>query len=112
VILLLLLACVTLYVTFALQPVTRAERADKARQEMQNQFTDKQQAFLDFVPSQYVKEGVEELDGEKLPPLLKLRYNNAIADARADLGDPAPIRSVFIVSIGSQKYLYQDWMVT
>ena len=92
------------YVAFASQPVTRAERADHARQEIQSRFTDKQQAFLDFVLSQYVKEGVEELEQEKLSPLLKLRYNNAIADARADLGEPADIRSVFV---GFQKFLYQ-----
>ena len=92
------------YVAYALQPITRAERADHARQGIQAQFSDKQSAFLDFVLSQYVKEGVQELDQEKLSPLLKLKYNNAIADAMADLGDATQIRSAFI---GFQKYLYQ-----
>ena len=92
------------YVAYALQPVTRADRADHARQGIQSQFNDKQQAFLDFVLSQYVKEGVQELDQEKLSPLLKLKYNNAISDAMVDLGDAAQIRSAFI---GFQKYLYQ-----
>ena len=96
------------YVAFALQPITRAERADNARQRIQTHFTDKQQAFLDFVLSQYVKEGVEELDQEKLSPLLKLKYNNAISDATIDLGDPSQIRSVFV---GFQKYLYQQEQV-
>ena len=41
--------------------------------------------------SQYVKVGVHELDKEKLSPLLKLKYNNAIADAIADLGKPEEI---------------------
>jgi len=50
-----------------------------------DRFSTKQQAFLDFVLSQYVKVGVGELDQEKLSPLLKLKYNNAIADAVADL---------------------------
>ena len=54
--------------------------------------------------SQYVKVGVQELDQEKLSPLLKLRYNNAIADAVADLGPPAEIARIFS---GFQKYLYQ-----
>ena len=92
------------YVAYALQPLTRAERADHARQGIQSKFSDKQQAFLDFVLSQYVKEGVQELDQEKLSPLLKLKYNNAISDALADLGDAAQIRGVFV---GFQKYLYQ-----
>ena len=89
------------HVAFALQPITRAERADNARQRIQTNFTDKQQAFLDFVLSQYVKEGLEELDQEKLSPLLKLKYNNVISDATIDLGDPSQIRSVFV---GFQKY--------
>ncbi len=36
--------------------------------------------------SHYVSVGVEELDQEKLTPLLRLKYHNSIADAVADLG--------------------------
>jgi type I restriction enzyme R subunit len=52
-----------------------------------------------------VKVGVEELAQDKLSPLLKLKYNNAIADAVADLGKPEEIGKVFA---DFQKYLYQD----
>ncbi|MHB8744719.1 MAG: EcoAI/FtnUII family type I restriction enzme subunit R [Sulfuricaulis sp.] len=93
------------YVAFALQPVTREERAATAKIVIHTHFNDKQQAFLDFVLAQYVKEGVDELDQEKLSPLLKLKYKNAIADAMADLGDPEQIRNAFV---GCQKYLYQN----
>ena len=92
------------YVAFALAPRTRAERAAMAKTEVHQKFTDRQQAFVDFVLAQYVKEGVEELDAEKLTPLLRLRYNNAIADAVADLGSADQIRRVFV---GFQKYLYE-----
>ena len=92
------------YVAFALAPQTRAERAAMAKTEVHQKFTDRQQAFVDFVLAQYVKEGVEELDAEKLTPLLRLRYNNAIADAVADLGSADQIRRVFV---GFQKYLYE-----
>ena len=51
---------------------TREERADKAKIEIHAHFNDKQLAFLDFVLNQYVKQGVEELDQEKLSPLLKV----------------------------------------
>lgn len=56
-------------------------------------FNSKQQVFLDFMLSHYVEVGVEELDQEKLTPLLRLKYNNSIADAVADLGraDPAEV---------------------
>ena len=91
------------YVAFALAPHTRAERAAMAKAEVHQQFTDKQQAFVDFVLAQYVKEGVDELDAEKLAPLLRLRYHNAIADALADLGSADQIRKVFV---GFQRHLY------
>ena len=52
-----------------------------------------------------MKVGFHELDQEKLSPLLNLKYNNAIAEAMADLGKPEQIRSVFV---GLQKYLYQQ----
>jgi type I restriction enzyme, R subunit len=63
----------------------------------------KEQVFLDFVLSHYVREGVEELDREKLAPLLRLRYHNSIQDAVADLGP-----GVAQAFAGFQKYLYQD----
>ena len=73
---------------YALPPLTREERATRAKVAIHAHFNSKQQAFLEFVLAQYVKVGVQELDQQKLSPLLKLRYNNAIADAVADLGRP------------------------
>ena len=92
------------HVAFALTPLTREERAARAKLEISTHFDSKQQAFLDFVLAQYVKEGVGELDQGKLSPLLKLKYNNAISDAIADLGQPERIKDTFS---DFQKYLYQ-----
>ena len=58
--------------------------------------------------AQYVTQGVEELEAEKLTPLLRLKYNNAISDAVADLGSPEQIRGVFV---GFQRFLYQPPIV-
>ena len=49
--------------------------------------------------------GVDELDQEKLTPLLRLRYRNSISDAIADLGRAEEIKKVFV---GFQKYLYES----
>jgi type I restriction enzyme R subunit len=76
-----------------------------AKVEISTHFNTKQQVFLDFVLSHYVKVGVEELDQEKLTPLLRLKYHNSIADAVADLRRPGEIGRVFA---DFQKYLYQD----
>ncbi len=92
------------YVAYALPTLTREERAAMAKVEIDSHFNDKQQAFLDFVLAHYVDQGVNELDQEKLKPLLDLKYHS-IADAVADLGNPAQINEVFR---SFQKYLYQQ----
>lgn len=93
------------HVAFALQPISRKERAASAHKEIHDHFSDKQQAFLGFVLAHYVHEGVEELEQEKLTKLLRLKYHDSIPDAVADLGgDIASIRNLFA---GFQRYLYQ-----
>ena len=91
------------HVAYALPPLSREERASKAKVEIPTHFNSKQQVFLDFVLSHYVNVGVEELDQTKLTPLLRLKYHNSINDAVADLG--ADIGQAFA---GFQKFLYQD----
>ena len=63
-----------------------------------------QQAFLNFVLSQYIKQGVHELDDSKLGDLLKLNYG-AIDDAKKQLGSIQDIRGTFIEF---QAHLYNE----
>ncbi len=93
------------HVAYALEPLTREERADRAMAVISENFNTRQQVFLDFVLSHYIAEGVDELDQAKLTPLLKLRYHDSIADAVADLGKPDEIGKVFS---GFQRYLYVE----
>ncbi len=93
------------YVAYALPPLTREERAARAKVAFSGHFTNKQQAFLEFVLAHYVGVGVGELDPEKITPLLRLKYHDSIADAIADLGRPEDINRVFV---GFQKYLYES----
>ena len=91
------------HVAYALPPLTREDRATKAKVEISTHFNTKQQVFLDFVLSHYVSVGVEELDQTKLTPLLRLKYHDSLTDAVADLGKPEEIGKVFS---GFQKFLY------
>ena len=91
------------HVAYALPPLTREDRATKAKVEISTHFNTKQQVFLDIVLSHYVSVGVEELDQTKLTPLLRLKYHNSLTDAVADLGKPEEIGKVFT---GFQKCLY------
>jgi len=92
------------HVAYAMAPQTREERAARAKVVIGTRFNTKQRMFLDFVLSHYVSAGVDELDQEKLTPLLRLKYHDSIADAVAELGKPEDISRVFS---GFQKYLYQ-----
>jgi type I restriction enzyme R subunit len=91
------------YIAYEKAPLTRAERAKVAKASIETRFKPNQQAFLDFVLAHYVSVGVEELDGEKLVPLLNLRYHDSLQDAKADLGETREIRQIFS---GFQQYLY------
>ncbi len=93
------------HVAYSSPKLTREERAANAKVEISAHFNSKQQVFLAFVLSHYVSVGVEELDQNKLTPLLRLKYHDSIADAVADLGTPDEIGRTFV---SFQKYLYQE----
>jgi type I restriction enzyme R subunit len=90
------------YIAFALPPITRAERVEQHRGEILPRYDAKLQAFIDFVLGQYVAQGVEELDQDKLARLLELRYQT-LADATAELGAAPAIRAAFV---GFQAHLF------
>jgi type I restriction enzyme R subunit len=90
------------YIAFLRAPKKRVERAGERRDAILSHYQPRQQAFLDFVLGQYVLVGESELDPDKLPELLQLKYGSA-ADAMRELGSVAEIRSTFR---GFQKGLY------
>jgi type I restriction enzyme R subunit len=91
------------YIAFAKRPVTRRERVESRKPAILSNYDERLQAFLDFVLSQYVSEGVSELDDAKLTTLLQLKYSDT-GDAIAHLGGATAIRDAFI---GFQPHLYR-----
>ena len=92
------------YIGFATSPQTREERADRSKNVIFTQYTSDQQVFLDFVLAEYVKEGVGELDQDKLPDLLELKYGG-VREGVQQLGDQKQIREIFT---DFQQYLYME----
>ncbi|MEI6900320.1 MAG: type I restriction-modification enzyme R subunit C-terminal domain-containing protein [Bacteroidota bacterium] len=90
------------YISFARPTVSRIYQVDKTRELIFQGLEDKHKEFLDFVLSKYIESGVEQLDQEKLPSLLMLKYH-AIQDANEKLGEVEMIRSTFL---SFQKHLY------
>ncbi len=91
------------YVAYHKTLVQRLERAERAKVQLMD-YNPKQQEFLNFVLEQYVRDGVDELDDQKLPELLELKYK-AIADAKRELGSIKSIREAFV---GFQEHLYRE----
>ena len=91
------------YISFAIKPITRELRVAEAQSKIFAMLNNGQKEFLEFVLSKYIETGVEELDEEKLPDLLTLKYH-AIGDASEMLGSVENIRTTFF---NFQKYLYE-----
>jgi type I restriction enzyme, R subunit len=92
------------YIAFALAPMTRSDRVEAHRGGIFAKYNGPLQAFLEFVLAQYVNQGVEELDQEKLGHLLELKYHT-VGEAAEKLGGVPVIRDTFV---GFQQYLYRD----
>jgi type I restriction enzyme R subunit len=90
------------YVSFMSKPITREYRVEMAKKGILKKLNAQQTDFLTFVLSKYLDKGVEELEEEKLPILLNLKYH-AIANAIDKLGKIDSIRAIFFEF---QKDLY------
>lgn len=93
------------YLSYSTPLITRQQRVSNAKENIFKGLGERQKEFLDFVLSKYEEKGVEELDEEKLPILLNLKYQ-AIANAEQSLGSVDQIRSTFF---DFQKNLYADF---
>lgn len=90
------------YIAYERPPITREERVNDRRISILAPYDEKLQAFLEFVLGQYVQEGVGELDTDKLPTLVELKYNT-MSDAASQIGSINAIREAFL---DFQKGLY------
>lgn len=92
------------YIAYEHSPITREERVEAHKEDIYGQYSDKQNEFLSFILGHYIAEGVSELDQEKLPGLLELKYYS-VRDAMVELGSVPEIQSVFV---GFQEHLYSQ----
>lgn len=93
------------YVAFNSKVIERVERVEKSKVSILSNFASRQHAFIEFVLSQYIENGVTELDEERLASLINLKYHS-ISDGIAELGPIGGIKEMFC---GFQKYLYESY---
>jgi type I restriction enzyme R subunit len=82
------------FISYNHPPISREQRVAKAQSLIFEDLDNRQKEFLEFVLSKYIETGVDELSEEKLPELLKLKYQ-ALEDARLILGSVDAIRKIF-----------------
>ncbi len=90
------------YIATAEQPITREVRVAHSQPRIFKTLSPHEKEFIEFVLSQYITSGVDELSVEKLPELLKIKYFT-LPDAIRMLGSVEGIRNLFI---GFQRELY------
>ena len=86
-----------------IKPLTREQRVKAAHATIFALLNNKQKVFVEFVLNKYIETGVDELDQDQLPTLLRNKYKS-LDDAMAVLGEAQDISSLFIEF---QKYLYE-----
>jgi type I restriction enzyme R subunit len=91
------------YVAYAKPTVTREDRVEAARNRIYSVLDDPQREFIDFVLAQYVQLGVDELQQDRLPQLIALKYHSQMEGIEA-LGGNAKARATFIEF---QRQLYR-----
>lgn len=91
------------FIAFSGKPISRIDRVNQARQSILFTLAPAQKEFIEFVLNRYIETGVEELDQEKLPDLLQLKYNEVSPAVTTRLGGIPAIRDLFL---GFQKELY------
>ena len=94
---------VLIHIAYSQDMITRQERVDNSKVVIFDNIQSRQHAFIDFVLKQYVKNGVTELDDERIGALINLKYGSP-ANAIQELGNIGDIRSTFCEF---QKYLYK-----
>ena len=91
------------FVAYNKPTMTRAERVEASISDIHGELDPRQQEFVDFIMTQYVQLGVDELDREKLPQLIEVKYGN-LNDGLDKIGGIDKAMAAFL---GSQRRLYE-----
>lgn len=83
------------YIRFTLAPLARAERVETAKATGMDGYEEEMREFLDYVLDSYAKDGIRELDTQRLSHFIRSRYGS-MNDAKSRLGSTGQIRSAFL----------------
>lgn len=82
------------YISFAIRPVSREERIEKALEISSEKFDQNTQDFLKFVLESYKKDGYKSLSSDKISTFLELKFGG-LHEAQEKMGSIEGIRNSF-----------------
>ena len=83
------------YIRFTLAPLARTERVETAKATGMDGYEEEMREFLDYVLDSYAKDGIRELDTQRLSHFIRSRFGS-MNDAKRKLGSTGAIRSAFL----------------
>lgn len=92
------------YIAFTKPTMTREARVAMGEDNIYESLKDPQRKFVEYILSNYIAEGVDELDISNLDKVLTAKYGG-LHDAKEELGGLEEIQNLFI---NFQKHLYQE----
>ena len=93
------------YLAYNTTPIERQRRAEILKAQAEKEYTKNQQDFVDYIMQLYVRNGFKELDSEKLPTLIKMKYDSPYDAVRELKMQPEQIRDFFL---SMQQKLYNS----
>ena len=82
------------YIAFNIKPIERLERVEKTSPIIIESLNTNEKEFIEFVLDKYIEVGFEELNEDKIPTLLNLKYGS-LSDSKKLLGEVDNIRNLF-----------------
>ena len=91
------------YLAYNTTPIDRQKRAEILEEQARQKFTQEQQDFVRYIMQLYVRNGFKELESDKLPTLINMKYHSTIDAVRKLQMQPNQIRDFYL---GMQQMLY------
>lgn len=92
------------FLAYNTTPMERQRRAEILQAQAMKQYSKAQQDFVGYIMELYVRNGFKELDSDKLPTLIQMKYHTPHDAVKELKMQPAEIRQFFL---GMQQQLYK-----
>lgn len=93
------------YLAYNTTPIDRQKRAEILEEQARQKFTQEQQEFVQYIMQLYVRNGFKELESDKLPTLINMKYHSTTDAVRKLQMQPNQIRDFYL---GMQQMLYNS----